>query len=383
MAAFEHPSEEILVFARQELRAEGRAVARQNRRLHQDVVGPTHSPLDRAPGDVGRSLVEVAPDDPAGRLFVEVPVDRTDHAIHAVPLACLEQGQQPPFARKLVVVEEGEEFAVGAADRGVPRQGDVLARLDTIGHRHRRRRRKLDDQRLGRLQAVVVGDDDRIREPSARLLLPQGLEQPPQQLRALVRADADRDVWHVRTHTRASSVSRRGKSTTRDVRLPALALKRPGARAGWIRNRSAGTPTAESADALTRRRPDSLVTASNAAERRLANQATRELLEQLHVGTAPQTFWRETAVVPIDGHSAAELQRVVDDGAHALPRLGGRTMQMRGIEERGVHHVKRELEQPNRLERFEHLGRARAVADGLVIAARRIVGEARLFEARR
>src|SRR5438046_2761187 len=39
--------------------------------------------------------------------------------------------------------------------------------------------------------------------------------------------------------------------------------------------------------------------------------STRELLEQLHVGTAPQTFWRETAVVPIDGHSAAELQRVV------------------------------------------------------------------------
>src|SRR5439155_20430737 len=75
--------------------------------------------------------------------------------------------------------------------------------------------------------------------------------------------------------------------------------------------------------------------------------STRELLEQLHVGTAPQTFWRETAVVPIDGHSAAELQRVVDDGAHALPRLGGRTMQMRGIEERGDHHVKRELEQPN------------------------------------
>src|SRR5204862_4678755 len=45
-----------------------------------------------------------------------------------------------------------------------------------------------------RLLAIVVGHDDGIREESVGRLADHAVEQPPEHLRALVRADADADV---------------------------------------------------------------------------------------------------------------------------------------------------------------------------------------------
>ena len=87
--------------------------------------------------------------------------------------------------------------------------------------------------------------------------------------------------------------------------------------------------------------------------------------------------------MPVDGHGASETERVVDDAAQSLSGLRGGTMEMGGIEERGVHHVQWELEQTYRVERLEDLRGPGPIADGAVVAARRIVGEAGLLERRR
>src|SRR5439155_4294547 len=85
---------------------------------------------------------------------------------------------------------------------------------------------------------------------------------------------------------------------------------------------------------------------------------------------------REAPIVPVDGHGASETERVVDDAAQALSGLRGGTMEMGGIEERGVHHVQWELEQTYRVELLEDLRGPGPISDGAVVAARRIVGEA-------
>src|ERR1019366_5423126 len=118
---FNHPSKEILIFPRQELRPEWDLIARENPLLQKHVSGPPLFAVDYQSSRVRRTVVKLAFNNPSWRFVIEVRLYRTEDPIHSVSIAGREQGQQPPLGRKFVVVNKGNKTSIGILDRFVPR----------------------------------------------------------------------------------------------------------------------------------------------------------------------------------------------------------------------------------------------------------------------
>src|SRR5437867_1291901 len=191
---FDHSSEKILILSRQKVRSERLRACREDSRFQQHVVGPSLPPVDNESRWVSRPLVELALDDPLWRLFVEVPLHWSEHAVHSKFITGLEQSQQPSSGRKLVVVDEGDKVPVRVLNGLVPRQRDILPRLHAVLDRNTRRSRKVPHHCFARLQMIVVGNHDRIREQSARILTVELLQQAFEKARTLIRANAHADM---------------------------------------------------------------------------------------------------------------------------------------------------------------------------------------------
>src|SRR5438093_7981349 len=95
MPFFDHSPEKILVFSCQKLRSKRLCVSRENALFQQHVSGPSLPPVDNESRRVGRPFVELALNDPLWRLLVEVRLHWSEHTIHIIFVASLEQGQQP------------------------------------------------------------------------------------------------------------------------------------------------------------------------------------------------------------------------------------------------------------------------------------------------
>ena len=106
----------------------------------------------------------------------------------------LEQAQQPTLRRELVVVNKGDEVAMGIFDRFVACQRDILSALYAILHREGRDGCEFRHNRLGRPQTVVVNNDERIREELTCDLARELLQQAFEELRPLVSANAHTNV---------------------------------------------------------------------------------------------------------------------------------------------------------------------------------------------
>src|SRR5579864_551830 len=146
---FSHPSEEIRVAASVKLRVEREFTRGENAPLQQHVAGPPLRPVNHEPRRMTRPVEKLAADDPVRRFFVEVALDRAEHAGHVVSIGCLVQLEQPLLLRKLVVVDEGDKLPGGVRDAPVPCQADTLRGFHIVRHGHSRSGGKLQDYGLG------------------------------------------------------------------------------------------------------------------------------------------------------------------------------------------------------------------------------------------
>src|SRR5207247_10500248 len=101
----------------------------------------------------GLSVVYLSADDPAWRRLVEVRFHRAEDSVSVAVAARGEQRQHPSPGRPFIVIDEGDEIAGRVLDCGIPRQRDVLLRLDAVADANRRPsgREFVDDSLRGSL----------------------------------------------------------------------------------------------------------------------------------------------------------------------------------------------------------------------------------------
>src|SRR5438094_10149202 len=138
MSFCNHSSEEILVACPVELWAERGRHILEDLSSQQDVPCPSLSPVDHEACRISRPFVEFPFDNPPWWLFVEVALDRSEHAVGAVSTACFEQGQQPALRGKLVIVDERNKITRSICDCLVSRPRDILLRLHAVRDSNRR-----------------------------------------------------------------------------------------------------------------------------------------------------------------------------------------------------------------------------------------------------
>src|ERR1017187_894368 len=155
------------------LRIERRFAQMEKPPLQQYVAGAAFPPVDHKPRRMAWAHVELALYDPLGRRFIEVSVDWSEHAVHAISVAGLEQAKQPGLRRKFVVVDEGDEVPGRVFDGLVPRQANALPGLRAVRDRNGRCGGEIRHYAFGGSQGIVVGNHDRIGEKSPGLLLPE------------------------------------------------------------------------------------------------------------------------------------------------------------------------------------------------------------------
>src|SRR6266568_1568380 len=159
---FDHRSKKILILSGQKRRPERLSARSENAASQQDVPGPSLPPVDYQPGWVSRPFVELALNDPLWRIFVKVRLHWSKHTVHVIVVAGFKQSPEPAFARKLIVVDEGDKVSVCVLDGLVPGERDILPRFHAVPDRNTRRSRKIQRQRLSGSQLIVVGNHDRI-----------------------------------------------------------------------------------------------------------------------------------------------------------------------------------------------------------------------------
>src|SRR5690348_2151048 len=101
---------------------------------------------------------------------------------------------EPFVGGKLIIVDERNVVAFGVGHRPVPRQGDVLFGFNTVFDGYLEAGGKLLDERPGGLQAIIIGDKDRVGELVFGLLTTETFEQAFEETQALVGANANCDV---------------------------------------------------------------------------------------------------------------------------------------------------------------------------------------------
>ncbi len=121
VSLFDLPSEEVLIFARPKLRVESLRTVAEKLSLQQDVASPTLSPIDHKARRVAGPVIKLALDDPLRWLVLKMWLHRPKNAISPVLVERLEQGQQPAFDRKFVIVDEGNQITFGVLYGFVPR----------------------------------------------------------------------------------------------------------------------------------------------------------------------------------------------------------------------------------------------------------------------
>src|SRR5260370_23930386 len=146
-----------LIFA-----SEGRSARRKNAASQQHVAGPSLPPVDHQPSSVSRPLIELALNDPLWRIFVKKRPHWSKHTIRVIVVASLKQSQQPTFARKLIVVDEGEKISVCVLHGLVPSERDILPRFHAVPDFNVRFSREIQYHGLAGLQLIVVCYHDRI-----------------------------------------------------------------------------------------------------------------------------------------------------------------------------------------------------------------------------
>ena len=89
---FDQPSEEILIFARPELRVERWRSFAEKVSLQQHVAGPTLSPVDHESRRVAWPIVELAFHDPLRRLILKVRFHRSEDAVNPILISAPRRG---------------------------------------------------------------------------------------------------------------------------------------------------------------------------------------------------------------------------------------------------------------------------------------------------
>src|SRR5205807_2923315 len=142
-------SEKILVLSTPKLLFEWLCVSRENSAFQQHVASPSLLPVNNEPRRVRWPFVKLPFDDPLWRHLVEVALHWSEHPVHFIFAAGLEQSQEPAFARKFVVVDEGDKVPGRVLDGLVAGQGDILPWLYTVGNGNRRHSREVIHDGLG------------------------------------------------------------------------------------------------------------------------------------------------------------------------------------------------------------------------------------------
>src|SRR5260370_13109406 len=138
MALLNHPPKKILILAIPEFGVKGKCIRRENDSLQENVSRAAFPPINHESRRISGAFVEVAFKYPLRGRLVEVPLHRSEHAVRAIFIAGVEQSQQPAGSWKFVVIDEGDKIAVGVFNSLVPRERDILPRLDPVRDGNRR-----------------------------------------------------------------------------------------------------------------------------------------------------------------------------------------------------------------------------------------------------
>ena len=119
---------------------------------------------------------------------------RSQDAIDALLATGDKQSAEPLFGGKLVVIDEGNEIPGRVLERPISRQCDILFGFGTIGDANRGRGGEFRDNLLCGFRSVIIHHDHRKSEQTVAALATQSLQEPPQELRSLIGANAHTDM---------------------------------------------------------------------------------------------------------------------------------------------------------------------------------------------
>src|SRR3984957_4093355 len=145
-------------------RPKGGSKATQNALPEQHVASTGLFPSQLVAGRVFWTIEESPLPHPLWWFYFEIWLDRPKDAIRPRRPVHLEEIQQPIAGRKFVVIDKGNQIAVGVLHCFVPRQGNILPGLDAVHHSQLRRTGKIVNWPLCGCHAVIVGNNNRIRE---------------------------------------------------------------------------------------------------------------------------------------------------------------------------------------------------------------------------
>src|SRR5580704_11775718 len=104
------------------------------------------------------------------------------------------------------------------------------------------------------------------------------------------------------------------------------------------------------------------------------------MLNEVTITRAPQSFWSNTTIMPVDRETASKLDCIVHQLSEDCRCLSWGQPKIIGIKQSGIHCMQRQLEQSNRLERLVGLRRTRSISHRFVVANRRVVGRSSLLQ---
>ncbi len=173
---------------------------RQDFAPEQYVAGPALGPRHFESRLMARTITEAALAHPGRWLLLELRQDRSQHPGGSALFRRVKQQKQPPLDGALVIIHERKKFTLRVRHRAVTHQGKILHGLDAIHDFQRRSgRERVDDFPAGS-RGVIIRHHHGVGKPPVGPLVPQAVEQTPEERRALERADANGDMGHGGTH---------------------------------------------------------------------------------------------------------------------------------------------------------------------------------------
>src|SRR6267378_890871 len=106
-----------------------------------------------------------------------------------------------------------------------------------------------------------------------------------------------------------------------------------------------------------------------------------QIIDRTAIAFPPQSLWREAPIMPIDRQATSEPDRVVPQLIEYFLCLAGGQSKVIWIEQRGIHRMQRKFEESLCRQWSIDLRCARTIAHRFVVANRRIVARASLFQA--
>ena len=191
---FYHSFEKLLVRAFDAFSVKWSRIALEQTFPQKHVPRPSLRPTESQTCGVLRSIEESSFNDPPRDILIEVRHYRPQNPRNIRLFTNLEERKEPLLGGKLVIIDERYIFSFGVFNASVPRHRDILLRLDNVSCGYARVCGELRYDRFGGLLAVIVYNNDRIREQTLCILsveLPQKLRK---KIRSLISADTDADV---------------------------------------------------------------------------------------------------------------------------------------------------------------------------------------------